>query len=54
LFDLCLQLGYPHPDYLLGQLTCRQLQEWLHYLENRDKMPVMSGDEIFEQLRRMM
>lgn len=27
-FSLCLDLGYPHPDYLLPLLTSRQLAEW--------------------------
>ena len=30
-FRLCLQLGCPHPDYLLPQLTSRQLAEWIAY-----------------------
>lgn len=33
-FDLCLYLGLPHPDYLLGMLTSRQWGEWLLYLRN--------------------
>lgn len=28
LFDLCLELGYPHPDHLLKELTAKQLREW--------------------------
>ena len=25
---MCLELGYPHPDYLLEDLTASQLAEW--------------------------
>lgn len=28
LFRLCIELGYPHPDYLLQDLTAYQLAEW--------------------------
>jgi hypothetical protein len=28
---LCKELGYPHPDYLLEQLTGEQLAEWRAY-----------------------
>ena len=30
-FKLCRELGYPHPDYLLDQLTSSQLSEWMVY-----------------------
>lgn len=28
---MCLALGIPHPDYLLGLLTARQLADWEAY-----------------------
>jgi hypothetical protein len=31
LFRLALQLGYPHPDFLLQQLDSRQLSDWLAF-----------------------
>lgn len=31
-FDLCLALGYAHPDHLLSQLTSPQLTDWLAYM----------------------
>lgn len=30
-FRLCKELGYPHPDHLLRQLTSSQLTEWIAY-----------------------
>ena len=30
-FRLCLELGISHPDYLLSQLTSRQLAEWIAF-----------------------
>lgn len=30
-FRLCKELGYPHPDYLLGELTSAQISEWEAY-----------------------
>ena len=30
-FRLCLELGYPHPDVLLSQITSKQLGEWMAY-----------------------
>jgi hypothetical protein len=33
LFQLCLALGYPHPDYLKKHLTSKQLSEWMVYLD---------------------
>lgn len=30
-FRLCLELGYPHPDVLLSQITSRQFGEWMAY-----------------------
>ena len=31
LFRLCLQLGIPHPRYLLRQLNSRDVAEWIAY-----------------------
>lgn len=31
-YDLCLYLGFPHPDHLLAHLTARQWAGWLRYL----------------------
>jgi len=31
LYRLCLELGYPHPDHLLAQLTSSQLAGWMTY-----------------------
>ncbi len=28
LFDMCREMGIPHPDYLLQKLNSRQLKEW--------------------------
>lgn len=28
LFDMCREMGFPHPDYLLPYLNSRQLKEW--------------------------
>jgi hypothetical protein len=35
LFDLCLELGYPHPDYLLEELSGTQLREWEVYYQTK-------------------
>jgi hypothetical protein len=35
LFDLCLELGYPHPDHLLNELSGRQLREWEVYYHTK-------------------
>lgn len=32
-FRLARELGYPHPDYLLDELTSQQITEWLAYNE---------------------
>jgi hypothetical protein len=32
-FRLCLQLGLPHPDYLIKQLSCSQFNEWMLYYQ---------------------
>lgn len=34
-FELCRELGYAHPDFLLADLTYRQFRDWviLHRLE---------------------
>lgn len=32
-FRLCLFLGVMHPDYLLPQLTSRQIAEWMAYFQ---------------------
>lgn len=31
LFELCMVIGYAHPDYLLADLTAAQLAEWIEY-----------------------
>lgn len=31
LFRLCVELGLPHPDYLMDLLTSEQISEWLAY-----------------------
>lgn len=31
LFELCLAVGCPHPDYLQEQLTASQFAEWIAY-----------------------
>lgn len=31
LFDLCLRLGFPHPDYLLPYLDAGQLDDWSRF-----------------------
>ncbi len=31
MFRMCLLVGCPHPDYLLTQLTSRQVSEWVEY-----------------------
>lgn len=28
---MALELGYPHPDHLLRELTSKQLSEWMAY-----------------------
>ncbi len=35
LFDLCLELGFPHPDHLLDELSGRQLREWEMYYQKK-------------------
>lgn len=35
LFELCLTLGYAHPDYLLAVLDSKQISEWFEYFKYR-------------------
>lgn len=35
MFELCLQLGVPHPDHLLQVLSSAQVTDWLAFAELR-------------------
>ena len=40
-FSLCMDLGYPHPDYLLPLLSSKQLSDWeAFYLIQRGQVTI--------------
>lgn len=42
-FRLALALGYPHPDYLMDQITSRQFVDWMAF-ERLDPIGGQRGD----------